>query len=43
MVELEKSLLLMLSSYMKSWKHYVDETIAYVKTDAVENVLSILN
>ena len=31
----------MLSSYMTSWKRYVDDTIAYVKTDATDQVLSI--
>ena len=43
MVELERSLLSKLSSYMTSWKRYVDDTIAYVKTDAIDHVLSILN
>ena len=43
MVELEISLLPMLSSYMTRWKRYVDDTIAYVKTDAIDHVLSILN
>ena len=43
MVELERSLLPKLSSYMTSWKRYVDDTIAYVKTDAIDHVLSILN
>ena len=42
-VELERSLLPKLSSYMTSWKRYVDDTIAYVKTDAIDQVLSILN
>ena len=42
MVELKRSLLSMLSSYVTSWKRYVDDTIAYVKTDAIEHVLSIL-
>ena len=32
-----------LSSYMSSWKRYVDDTIAYVKTDIIDHVLSILN
>ena len=31
----------MLSSYMTSWKRYVDDTIAYVKTYAIDQVLSI--
>ena len=43
MVELEISLLSMPSSYMTRWKRYVDYTIAYVKTDAIDHVLSILN
>ena len=43
MVELDKSLLPMLSSYMTSRKRYVDDTITYVQTDAIEHVLSILN
>ena len=33
----------MLSSYMTSWKCYVDDTIAYVKTDAIDHDLFILN
>ena len=28
---------------MTSWKRYVDDTIAYVKTDAIEHDLFILN
>ena len=43
MVELERSLLPKLSSYMTSWKRYVDDTIAYVKTDAIDHDLFILN
>ena len=43
MVKLEKSLLPKLSFYMTSWKRYVDDTIAYVKPDAIDHVLSILN
>ena len=31
MVELERSLLPKLSSYMTSWVRYVDDTIAYFK------------
>ena len=42
MVELERSLLPMLSSYI-SWKHYMNYTIAYVKTDATDHILSILH
>ena len=43
MVELERSLLPMLSSNMTNWKRYVNNTIAYVKADAIDHVLSILN
>ena len=43
MVELGKSLLPKLYSYMTSWKHYMGDTIAYVKPDAIDHVLSILN
>ena len=43
MVELERSLSPMLSCYMIGWKCYVDDTIAYVKTDAIDYVLSIIN
>ena len=43
MVELEKSLLSKLSSYMTSWKSYMDDTIADVKPDAIGHVLFILN
>ena len=42
-VELEKSLILVLSSYMTSWKCYVDDTIGYVKKDTIEHVISIIN
>ena len=43
MVELERSLLIIPSSYMTSWKRYMDETIAYVKTDTIDHDLSTLN
>ena len=36
--ELERSLLSKLSSYMTSWKRCVDDTITYVKTDAINHV-----
>ena len=42
MVKLERSLLPKLSSYMTSWKHYVDVTIAYVKPDPIDHVLFFL-
>ena len=43
MIELERSLLPMQSSYMICWKRYMDDTTAYAKTDATDHVLSILN
>ena len=43
MVELEESLLLILSSYMTSWKCSVDKAIVYVKTDAMKHALFILS
>ena len=43
MVELEKGLLPMLSTYISSWKRYVDDTFGYIKTDAIDYVLCILN
>lgn len=33
----------MLCSYMRCWKCCMDDSTAYVKTDASEHVLSILN
>ena len=42
MVELERSLLPKLSSYRTSWKRYVDDTIAYVKPDAIDHDLSVI-
>ena len=33
----------MLSSYMTNWKRYLDDTIAYIKTDATDHVSSTLN
>ena len=38
-----KKFIIKLSSCMTSWKRYVDGTIAYVKADAIDHVLSILN
>ena len=43
MVELERSLLSMLSSYITSWTRYGNDTIVYVTVDAVEHVLCIPN
>ena len=36
MVEWERCLLPMLSSYTTRWKHYVDDTIAYVNPTWLE-------
>ena len=33
----------MLSCYMTSWKHYMNDTIVYSKIDAIDHVLYILN
>ena len=37
MVELERCLLLRLFYYMKRWKCYVDDSIAYLKTDTIKH------
>ena len=37
MVELERSLLPILSSYMASWKRYLNGTIAYIQMDSIEH------
>ena len=43
MIELGRGLLPELSSYKTSWKLYEDETIAYIKPEALDHVLSVLN
>ena len=43
MVELEQNIVPELSLKMATWKRYVDDTIAYVKTVANHYVLLILN
>ena len=43
MVELERAIIPSLSDKIKLWKRYVDDTIAFVKTDEIKNVLSSLN
>ena len=43
MVEWKRSLSPVLSSYLTSLKLYVDDNIAYVKTDAIDHVLSVVN
>ena len=43
MVELENSKVPTLSSMLKKWMRYVDDTVSFVKEDQIENVLRILN
>ena len=43
MVELERSLIPMLSSNRTGWKRYADDTFACIERDAIEHVLSILS
>ena len=43
MVELERKLVPTLVAHVKSWKRYVDDTIAYVKIGSTEYVISVLN
>ena len=42
-VQLERTIVPYLSDKTKLWKRYVDDTIAFVKTDEIKNVLSSLN
>ena len=43
MIELGRGLFPEISSYKTSWKPYEDETIAYIKLEALDHVLSVLN
>ena len=43
MAELKKSIIISLREKIKLWKSYVDNTIPFVKTDIIKNVLSSLN
>ena len=43
MVELERTIVPSPSDKIKLWKHYVDDTIVFVKTDEIKNVWSSLN
>lgn len=43
MVELERTLLPRLLTYMTPWKRYVDDTIATIKVTSIDHVLKILN
>ena len=43
MVDLERTITPSLSDKIKLWKRYVDDTIAFFKSDEIKNVLSTLN
>ena len=43
MVELEKCIIPTLSDHLKSWKRYVDDTLAFVKIGMHDYVLDRLN
>ena len=43
MVELERSLVAKLSSYIKFWKQCVDDTITLANIEAIDHILTILN
>ena len=43
LVELERTIILFLSDKIKLWKCYVDDTIAFAKTDEIKKVLPSVN
>ena len=43
MVHLERVLMPELEKFMKPWKRYVDDTITYIETEFITNVIDILN
>ena len=43
MIELEKSLAPELTTYIKYWKRYVDDTICFIKIEYVQYILLALN
>ena len=43
MDELQRTIIPSLSHKIKLWKRYVDDTIAFVKTDEIKNSFSSLN
>ena len=43
MVELERTIIPSFSDKIKLWKHYVDGTSTFVKTDEIKDILSSLN
>ena len=42
-VELENTLVPRLHEHVKKWKHFVDETFAYVRNESIDYVLTTLN
>ena len=43
MIELEKSLALELTTYIKYWKRYLNDTICFIKIEYVQYILLALN
>ena len=43
MVELERSLVLKRSNYIKFWKRFVDDTITFANIEATDHILTILD
>ena len=43
MVELENTLIPRLDQHIKIWRRYVDDTLAYVKNESIDYVLTTLN
>ena len=43
MVDLERSLVLLVTAELSFWKRYVDDTITFVKIGTVDHILSMLN
>ena len=43
MAELQRTIILFLSDKIKFWKCYVDDTIAFAKTDEIKKVLPSVN
>ena len=42
-VELENTLVPRLHEHVKKWKHFVDDTFAYVRNESIDYVLTTLN
>ena len=43
MAELENTLVPRLHQHVKKWRHYVDDTFAYVRNESIDYVLTTLN